>query len=722
MLPQGRIAMLFTDIEGSTRMVHDLGPVYADVLRDQRRLIRSAIAEFHGHEMGTEGDSFFVVFSTVEDALRTAVTAQRALVAHRWPGGGQVRVRMGLHVGEPARHEEGYVGVDLNRAARVASTSHGGQIVVSGEFHHEAVSVAIRELSFRDLGLHRLKDLPAPEHLYQVCVPDLPDITTAVKSLGAPSNLPGERNPLIGRDELVANLIDLLHEGERLVTLIGPGGVGKTSAALRIAREVSGDFIDGIYFVALEQTTTEDEAWAAIVSAIESSSSEESPETSAVRILGDRRVLLVLDNLEQLRAAAAVAVTLLERTSAVLLATSRGAVEVRGERPVVVPPLLLPEQSLVGAASVEKVLEGPAVALFAVGGATGPTSFALSADNVADVAEVCKRLDGLPLAIELAAARIRLLSPKRLLESLSAQLWLQSSEGDRPDRQRTLRGAIEWSFELLAEPEQQWFVALAVFEGGADLTAVEAIGPAVVGVPDAFTVVGELAHVGLVTLADAPDGGVRITMLTAVRELASALLQKGPETDAIARLHARHYTELAEDAEVNLRGPHQLLWADRVTLEQANLAVAFAWANNGSVDDRGLALRMASARWVGSGTPTVAPPRAEPGWSVRSPARTRTRLRTSPSQSPAPHTRLAFFSSNRARTRRQPACSSGLSSCGGRTARKRRSRRSSTASVSRSGPPVNPWPPAPTSRRASCLRVVAGMRLVSPRHCRTSVS
>ena len=232
MLPQGRIAMLFTDIEGSTRMVHDLGPVYADVLRDQRRLIRSAIAEFHGHEMGTEGDSFFVVFSTVEEALRTAVTAQRALAAHRWPGGGQVRVRMGLHAGEPARHEEGYVGVDLNRAARVASTAHGGQIVVSGEFHHEAVSVAIRGLSFRDLGLHRLKDLPAPEHLYQVLVPDLPDITTAVKSLGAPSNLPGERNPLIGRDELVANLVDLLHEGERLVTLIGPGGVGKTSVGV----------------------------------------------------------------------------------------------------------------------------------------------------------------------------------------------------------------------------------------------------------------------------------------------------------------------------------------------------------------------------------------------------------------------------------------------------------------------------------------------------------
>ena len=280
MLPQGRIAMLFTDIEGSTRMVRVLGPVYADVLRDQRRLIRTAIAEFHGHEMGT-GGTFFVVFSTAEEALRTAVTAQRALASHRWPGGGQVRVRMGLHAGEPARHEEGYVGVDLNRAARVASTAHGGQIVVSGEIHDEAVSVAIRGLSFRDLGLHRLKDLPAPEHLYQVLVPALPDITTAVKSLGAPSNLPGERNPLIGRDELVANLVDLLHEGERFVTLIGPGGVGKTSAALRIAREISSDFIDGVYFVALEHAPTEDEAWGAIVSAIESPSSEESPETNA---------------------------------------------------------------------------------------------------------------------------------------------------------------------------------------------------------------------------------------------------------------------------------------------------------------------------------------------------------------------------------------------------------------------------------------------------------
>ena len=174
MLPQGRIAMLFTDIEGSTRMVRNLGPSMPTSSGIQRRLIRSAIAEFHGHEMGTEGDSFFVVFSTVEEALRTAVTAQRALAAHRWPGGGQVRVRMGLHAGEPARHEEGYVGVDLNRAARLASTAHSGQMVVRGEFHREAVSVAIRGLSFRDLGLHRLKDLPAPEHLYQVLVRTCP--------------------------------------------------------------------------------------------------------------------------------------------------------------------------------------------------------------------------------------------------------------------------------------------------------------------------------------------------------------------------------------------------------------------------------------------------------------------------------------------------------------------------------------------------------------------
>ena len=392
----------------------------------------------------------------------------------------------------------------------------------------------------------------------------------------------------------MANLVDLLHEGERLVTLIGPGGVGKTSAALRIAREVSSDFIDGVYFVALEHATTEDEAWGAIVSAIESSSSEESPATAAVRVLGDRRVLLVLDNLEQLRAAAAVAVMLLERTSAVLLATSRGALEVRGERPVVVPPLSLPEQSLVGAASVEKVLEGPAVALFAARGARARPSFALSADNVADVAEVCKRLDGLPLAIELAAARIRLLSPKRLLESLSGQLWLQSSEGDRPDRQRTLRGAIEWSFELLAEPEQQWVVALAVFEGGADLTAVEAIGPAVVGVPDTFTVVGELAHVGLVMLADAPEGGVRIAMLTAVRRLLPALLQQGPETDAIARLQPGN-SRSCGGRRGRPAGPHQLVLADRITLEQANLRGGGPVANGGSVDDRGLALRMASA-------------------------------------------------------------------------------------------------------------------------------
>ena len=580
-LPTGRITMLFTDIEGSTRMVLDLGPTYGDVLSDQRRIIRHRIAAHGGHEMGTEGDSFFVVFASATEGLAAAVDAQRALGRHHWPADAEVRVRMGIHLGAPQRHEEGYVGVDLNRAARVASTAHGGQIVVSAELREEAAAAPIAGLAFVDLGRHRLKDLADPEHLFRVRAEGIVDVTTPVKSLGAPSNLPSERGALIGREAVIDEVVAALHDGkQRLVTLTGPGGVGKTTTALHVARRLVGGRFDGVYFVALEQVRDGDEAWTALATSIGIPTGEAGT-AEVVAALAARHALLVLDNLEQLPAAAEVIGELLDRTEVSVLATSRGLVGVRGEQEL---PLATLDRS-------------PARELFEREARRGRPSFSIDAGNEAAVTEICRRLDGLPLAIELAAARIRLLSPQQLLDSLAGQLWLQSADRDRPDRQRTLAGAIGWSFDLLDEVDQQAFLALAVFENGADLDAVETVLGGSAGGVDAFDVVARLARVGLLTLVDGPDGGVRAAMLTAVREFSRSRFDKlaPADAEAVARRHAAHFAELAEEAEHHLRGPRHLLWADRLEAEQRNLAAAFSWANRRTGDDRAYALRIASA-------------------------------------------------------------------------------------------------------------------------------
>jgi len=573
--------MLFTDIEGSTRMVQELGPSYGDVLSDQRRIMRRTIAAYGGHEMGTEGDSFFVVFASATKALAAAVDAQRALGRHEWPASATVRVRMGVHVGAPERHEEGYVGVDLNRAARVASTAHGGQIVVSAELREVTAEAPIEGLAFVDLARHRLKDLADPEHLFRVRAEGIVDVTTPVKSLGAPSNLPSARAAVIGREEAIDQVVAALQQGgRRLVTLTGPGGVGKTTTALQVARRLAGGELDGVYFVALEQARDADDAWAALAGAVGIPTGDAGP-AEVVATLAARHALLVLDNLEQLPPAGDVIGELLDHTEVSVLATSRGPLGLRGEQEL---PL----------ATLERTV---ACALFEREAQRGRPSFAVDAGNEPVVTEICRRLDGLPLAIELAAARIRLLSPQQLLDSLAAQLWLQSTDRDRPDRQRTLAGAIGWSFDLLEEADQQAFVALAVFEDGADLEAVEAVLGGSAGGVDVFDVVSSLARVGLLTLVDGPDGGVRAAMLTAVREFSRSRFDElaSVEAEELARRHAAHFARLAEEAEHHLRGPRHLLWADRLHAEQRNLSAAFLWANGLAGDDRSYALRIASA-------------------------------------------------------------------------------------------------------------------------------
>jgi predicted ATPase len=590
-LPAGRITMLFSDIEGSTRLLLGLGDRYTRVLSDQRAIIRAAIAAHGGHEMGTEGDSFFVVFSSAFSAVTAAVDAQRALAAHPWPLDGTVRVRMGIETGEPVRHEDGYAGIDLHRAARIAGTANGGQVVLGVAAQRDVADLLPPDVTLRDLGLHRLKDLPGAEQLFQVVVNGLTDITTPVKSLGAPSNLPRLPAPLVGREDEIAATLALLASSARLVTLTGPGGVGKTSLALAVATRVEQDYRDGVYFVALEEARTSDAAWDALAGAL-GVATDEKPQQAVVAYSAGRSTLLVLDNLEQLDGAATIARALIDRTGCTILATSRGPLRLRAEHEIGIAPFGAPQPGM----AFERLATTPAVELFVREAQRARASFALSAENAPHVVAICAPLEGLPLAIELAAAQVRLLGPEAVAKSVEQRLSLASRESDRPGRQRTLAATIAWSVELLSRDDRRCFEWLGVFAGGAGLAAVAAVLPGDRSGADALMTIEALADVSLVSIGEGPAGEPRLAMLGLVRDAALLGLQARGELQEARRRHAEHYVVLAEEAEPRLRGPDAFMWTDRLGAEQDNLRDAFEWSlASGTPDGRLLALRLATA-------------------------------------------------------------------------------------------------------------------------------
>jgi predicted ATPase/class 3 adenylate cyclase len=589
--------MLFTDIEGSTRLLRGLGGErYGEVLTEQRSIMRRAIDRFDGHEMGTEGDSFFVVFPSAFGAVMAAVEAQRCLATTQWPFGVSVRVRMGVETGEALRHEDSYMGIDVHRAARIAGAANGGQVVIGEAAQQELVDLLPAGVTLRDLGRHRLKDLPALEHLFQLVVDGTPDVTTPVKSLGAPSNLPQLPAPPVGRDDERSAAAEVLRSGARVVTLTGPGGVGKTTLALAVACDVEHDFADGVYFVDLAEARAPASAWTAIAATLVVSD-DDSSERAVVEHLGGRRVLLVLDNLEQLDGGADVVRELVEQTSCTVLATSRGPLHLRVEHERVVAPLDTPEPG--SAVPVERLATVPAVALFVREAQRARPSFALTAENASPVADICARLEGLPLAIELAAAQVRLLGVEALARSVEQRLDIASRESDRPDRQRTLAATIAWSVDLLSDDDRRSFERLGVFAGGADLDAVAAVLPGERSVGVALAAVEALADVSLVSIAEGVGGEPRVSMLGLVHDAAVAGLVTRGDADEVRRRHALHYLELAEHAEDRLRGPDSLTWSDRLALEQDNLREAYDWcmaAKAANVPDgRTLALRLATA-------------------------------------------------------------------------------------------------------------------------------
>ncbi len=575
-LPAGTLTMLFTDIEGSTALVGRLGNRYGEALSAQRVLLRACFAEFRGQEMGTEGDSFFAVFESAGDAVGCCVAAQRALAGHDWPGGRPIRVRMGLHSGEPTPHEDNYIGMDVHRAARIAAAAHGGQVVLSEATRLLTAARLPAGVSARDLGFHRLKDIEAAERIYQLLAPGLREEFPPLKSLGTRASLPVPTTPLVGREGDLAQVrAALARPGVRLVTLTGTGGVGKTRLALAAAGSLAEAFPQGVFFIALAAVRDADVMWKTLADSLDVTEGQAADGVTGY--LAGRRTLLVLDNLEQLDGAAAVvAAVLAAAPGVVVLATSRGPLHVRGEHEQPVPPLEIPRD-----ADVEAVAASAAVRLFAQQADMVRPGFTLTEGNAADIAAICARLDGLPLAVELAASRVKLLAPKALLARLGHSLELAVAEAGRPLRHQTLRNTVAWSYDLLAPDVAEVFRRMSVFAGGCDLDALAAVAMTGQAAPaDPLQLASDLLDVSLVTVTEGADGEPRLGMLETIRDYALERLDQDDDLYGARHRHAGYYAGVAERAEEQLRnpGPAHLAALDRLEAEHGNLRAALAWS------------------------------------------------------------------------------------------------------------------------------------------------
>jgi len=577
-LPTGTVTFLFTDIEGSTLLLRELGDHYAEVLRDHGEIVRGALEREGGAEIGTEGDSFFAVFASPAAAVRAVIETQRALASHAWPQGSEVLVRMGLHTGEGTRVGKGYVGLDVHRAARIGDAGHGGQVLLS-----EATAALIQHrlpdrVELVDLGEHRLKDLPHPERLFQLSIDGLPAEFPPPRSLDArPNNLPAQMSSFIGRHDVIPE-VEAALEGTRLLTLTGPGGTGKTRVALEVAYRQLPAFTDGVWFVDLSSITDPSVIPTEIAIAIEAT---RDPGASVFECLEehlrDRKLLLVLDNFEQvLDAALAVEHLLSHAPGLKVMVTSRSVLSVYGEREYPVPPLQLPDP---GSAEILDALgKSESVSLFVDRARAVRPDFQLTGENALAVAEICARLDGLPLAIELAAVRVNVLTPQAMLPRLDERLSLLTS-GPRslPERQRSLRGAIDWSYQLLEEPERRLLARLATFSGGATLEAIEAVCDSDLG-GSVLDLLSSLVNDSLLRRTETPSGEVRFHMLETIREYAIERLDSEPDAAASRRRHARYFLALATRAEPHLVGTDQKEWLDHCDHEHDNIRAALKWS------------------------------------------------------------------------------------------------------------------------------------------------
>src|SRR6266540_4315984 len=580
-LPTGTVTFLFTDVEQSTRLLAQLGSAeYGRVLEEHRTRLRTVFSR--GRELDEQGDSLFYAFARADDAVAAAAAGQRALE------GLPVRVRMGVHTGQPSVVGDRYVGLDVPRAARIGGAAHGGQVLLS------QATRDLAEADTRDLGEHRLKDLTQPQRLHQLVAERLETDFPSLRTLeNRPTNLPAQATPLVGRATELGALKELLADDSvRLLTLAGPGGSGKTRLALHAAAEAVELFPNGVWLVSLEAIDDPALFLPTVAQTLGLYESGDQPLDAAVKeYLAQQRVLLVLDNFEQLLDAARTVSNLLAASPQLkVVVTTRAPLRVAAEHVFSVPPLGLPDPaSLPG---IEALSQYEAVALFVERAHAVAPAFAVTNDNAPAVAELCVQLDGLPLAIELAAARVKLLPPQALLARLGQRLeLLRGGPRDRPERQQTLRAALDWSFDLLDEEEQRLFARLGVFAGGFRLEAAEAVCAA------GLDAIEALLEISLLRSAEQPDGEPRFFMLETIRDYANEQLEKQGESTEVRDRHARWIGDWLEGRATE-RAVGTLIgnWEPEDE-EHDNARAALAWARESGNVDRELQLAASAGRF-----------------------------------------------------------------------------------------------------------------------------
>ena len=535
-LPFGTVTFLFTDVEGSTKLLHALGAdAYAEALAEHRRLIREACASEGGVEVDTQGDAFFFAFPNAPGAIAAASAFTEA------PSAGPISARVGLHTGTPLLTDEGYVGDDVHFAARVASSGHGGQVVLS------RATAELVELSLTDLGEHRLKDIEGAVSIFQLGDGSFPPLKTISNT-----NLPRPASSFVGRDAELEEVLSRIEGGARLVTLTGPGGTGKTRLALEAASSLVPSYKAGVFWVGLASLRDPSLVSETIAQTL-------GAKNGLTAHIAEREMLLLLDNLEQvIDVAPELSSVLSVCPNLTLLVTSRELLRIQGEVEYSVPPLAEPD----------------AVALFCE---------RAQVDSNEEIAELCVRLDSLPLAVELAAARVKALAPAQILERVSSRLDLLKGGRDADPRQQTLRATIEWSYELLSLEEQQLLGRLSVFAGGCTLEAAEAVASA------SLDTLQSLVEKSLLRYTSS-EAGSRYWMLETIRDYAGERLVDRDEAVSVKGRHGQWFLGLATEAEPRLHGSEQRRWLDCLDTELGNLRAALAWGLGGG--DRQVGLRL----------------------------------------------------------------------------------------------------------------------------------
>jgi predicted ATPase/class 3 adenylate cyclase len=592
-LPSGTVIFLFTDIEGSTQLWERGRLAMAQAVERHIALLDVAIRAHGGVHFKTVGDAVQAAFPTAPQAVAAAVAGQRALLAEDWGDIGSLKVRMAMHAGESIPDARGdYLAAPLNRLSRLLSTGYGSQILLSQTVQQLSRGGLPPEVELRDLGEHRLRDLLEPERVFQLLHPELPADFPALKSLDIhPNNLPLQPTSFLGREAVVQDIANLLQRSDvRLLTLTGPGGTGKTRLALHVVAEHLDDFADGVFFVPLASLTDPGLVPSAIAEALGIREEGSQPLEERLRdSLSSKALLLILDNFEHLSEAAPLVADLLTSAPNLkILITSRVPLRLRAEQEYPVPSLGLPRRR--PPLTADEATQYEALRLFVARAQAITPSFNVDNETAPAVAEICHRLDGLPLAIELAAARVRILSPQAMLARLEQRLpLLTGGARDAPHRQRTLRNTIAWSYDLLEPDEQQLFRRFAVFAGGASFEAVEAVANPD-GDLDIFGGLERLVEHSLLRQGDGSDGESRFTMLETIREFAQDELARSGEDETVRLAHATHFRTMAEQAEPELRGSSQAVWIAHLETELPNLRAVLDWSLASGEAETGLRL------------------------------------------------------------------------------------------------------------------------------------